>query len=920
MLPTIDGEKVVVGMCRPKATGRSFSISTATASAADARQPLQAVGCRRHRPRRFGLSRLQRFDRQSDRRGADHRRRHEPTRSPPRVIRSKRIAVWGESLGTGVAVALAATHKIDRLILESPFTSAADVGSRGYWFLPVHLLIKDLFYSDARIGKVTSPLLISARHRRPGDPVQLRPEAVCAGQRAEALHPHGRRRPRQSRSVRRAGRHPRVPEQARLGSGALLGPALAARAAVISTRMTLLKWLLAAVAIYGCVLALVYIGQRSLQYHPDRSRVTARRRPASPAAEEIELKSADGETVIVWHVPPKGDRPVVLYFHGNGGSLAWRANRFRSFTADGTGLVALSYRGFGGSTGSPTEAGLIADADASLCVSPPRAIRPSGSRCGASRSAPASRSRWPRPTRSPAWSWKRRSPRRPMSGRGSTGTRRVQLLMKDTFRSNERIGKISVPVLILHGTADTVASRSASARSSTRWPTIRSASSAWKAAATAISINSARKTRSGRFFTTASSRAAPRAATRGRCRAWRRDRTSLDLFQLRRDGSDAALESSERGPARWGCRCAGAESSTEPSLVRRWITPITVSLLLVAITTAILWVLQPRLQQDHLIFIYFVPTTLIAIRYGSLSAMGVTIEGGLAAAYFLYPPNFSFLVASRLELLEIVLFCMLALLASQVVSGFANDDDVVKRRPPVALPVLGKRSGWSGTLNRSLEDRAVLAQHLKRRCLRPERLIGLARLAADAGEALLGRLVIGLDVERARIGAGGLLLVAEPLVDEGARGPGLQALCGSTPHRRRRDRRPQPWQIVDRHVAQRRARCRARPRSATARSRSRNRRSRYWCCRCALIEQAAVVIGLGVVRADRDRLVEVLEGVERLLLAAGRRRRGRDRPPDNSGRARAPCCSRRARGSSLARSCDRSARDWHRPGRSSDRG
>src|SRR4051812_46089717 len=120
--------------------------------------------------------------------------------------------------------------------------------------------------------------------------------------------------------------------------------------------MVLLKGLLAAVAIYGCVLALVYIGQRSLQYHPDRSRVT----PAQaglPAAEELELKSADGETVIVWHVPPKGDRPVVLYFHGNGGSLAWRANRFRSFTADGTGLVALSYRGYGGSPRRPPPGG-----------------------------------------------------------------------------------------------------------------------------------------------------------------------------------------------------------------------------------------------------------------------------------------------------------------------------------------------------------------------------------------------------------------------------------------------------------------------------------------------------------------------------------------------------------------------------------
>src|SRR4051794_18346318 len=91
---------------------------------------------------------------------------------------------------------------------------------------------------------------------------------------------------------------------------------------------------------------------------------------------------------------------------------------------------------------------------------------------------------------------------------------------------------------------------------------------------------------------------------------------------------------------------ANPESPTESSLFRRWISPITVSLLLVAITTALLWLLQPELQQEHLIFIYFVPTTLVAIRYGSLSAMGVIIASSFAAAYFLYPPNFSFLVAS----------------------------------------------------------------------------------------------------------------------------------------------------------------------------------------------------------------------------------------------------------------------------------
>jgi hypothetical protein len=53
--------------------------------------------------------------------------------------------------------------------------------------------------------------------------------------------------------------------------------------------------------------------------------------------------------VIVWHVPPRREAPVFLYFHGNGGSLRWREERFRALIADGSGLVALSYRGYGGS-------------------------------------------------------------------------------------------------------------------------------------------------------------------------------------------------------------------------------------------------------------------------------------------------------------------------------------------------------------------------------------------------------------------------------------------------------------------------------------------------------------------------------------------------------------------------------------------
>src|SRR6202048_3048464 len=108
------------------------------------------------------------------------------------------------------------------------------------------------------------------------------------------------------------------------------------------------------------------------------SRSWTRRAPAPPAvaglpqAEEVLLDTADGERVIVWHIPPRGEKPVILYFHGNGGALAWRGERLHSLTANGDGLVALSYRGYGGSSGRPRGAGLMEDARAAYAFAAAR--------------------------------------------------------------------------------------------------------------------------------------------------------------------------------------------------------------------------------------------------------------------------------------------------------------------------------------------------------------------------------------------------------------------------------------------------------------------------------------------------------------------------------------------------------------------
>lgn len=70
------------------------------------------------------------------------------------------IVVYGESLGTAVAVQVAANRQPGGLVLESPFSSAVDVGAYLYPFLPVHWLLRDRFESEKHIHRVKAPLLV----------------------------------------------------------------------------------------------------------------------------------------------------------------------------------------------------------------------------------------------------------------------------------------------------------------------------------------------------------------------------------------------------------------------------------------------------------------------------------------------------------------------------------------------------------------------------------------------------------------------------------------------------------------------------------------------------------------------------------------------------------------------------------------
>lgn len=108
----------------------------------------------------------------------------------------------------------------------------------------------------------------------------------------------------------------------------------------------------------------MFLLQRQLQYRPDTTPLD----PASAARHgytQQTLTAPDGQTLLAWWAPPQDPSvPVILYLHGNGASLEARAERLAALHADGAGVLALSWRGYGGSSGSPDETGLRMDARA----------------------------------------------------------------------------------------------------------------------------------------------------------------------------------------------------------------------------------------------------------------------------------------------------------------------------------------------------------------------------------------------------------------------------------------------------------------------------------------------------------------------------------------------------------------------------
>ncbi len=218
--------------------------------------------------------------------------------------------------------------------------------------------------------------------------------------------------------------------------------------------MSLVKFFVVfAVVAYAAAALGMYVFQRKLQYHPANKGLTPQSVGISGASVET-LTTGDGEKIILWYAQAKTGMPTILYLHGNAGEIGDRPLRFNYYQSRGFGVAYLSYRGFGGSSGSPSEAGLMADATAAYDWLIAKSVEPGriallGESLGSGVAVQLAAKREVGAVALEA----------PYTSTVEVAAKiywwlPVHALMKDQFKSIDFIAAVVAPLLIIHGEQD----------------------------------------------------------------------------------------------------------------------------------------------------------------------------------------------------------------------------------------------------------------------------------------------------------------------------------------------------------------------------------------------------------------------------------------------------------------------------------
>lgn len=213
-------------------------------------------------------------------------------------------------------------------------------------------------------------------------------------------------------------------------------------------------------ASYLAVVGGMYIFQRSILYVPNQATPS----PAASGVPEmapITLETADGLHLMSWYQPAETGRRTIVYFHGNAGHIGYRGDKARPYLNAGYGMLLVSYRGYGGNPGKPSEDGLYADGRAAIHFLADRGVAPGelafyGESLGTGVAVQMAleQARASNPVAGVILE-------APFTSAVDVGARHypwlpVRWLMKDQFDSRSKIAEIQTSLLIVHGGRDRV--------------------------------------------------------------------------------------------------------------------------------------------------------------------------------------------------------------------------------------------------------------------------------------------------------------------------------------------------------------------------------------------------------------------------------------------------------------------------------
>jgi uncharacterized protein len=196
----------------------------------------------------------------------------------------------------------------------------------------------------------------------------------------------------------------------------------------------------------------LYVNQNKLIYKATRADISPQ--VAGVPIEDLRLRTPDGESLQAWYSPPKPGMPVILFLPGQGQHLNDAGLRYKIMHDRGVGFLSVAYRGFSGSTGTPSEAGVYTDALTGYDYLGKLGFKPEdivvhGHSLGTGIATFVASQRPMRALILEA----------PFAAAADVAQSRyplipVSLLMHDKFESRERMEQISTRVMIAHGDAD----------------------------------------------------------------------------------------------------------------------------------------------------------------------------------------------------------------------------------------------------------------------------------------------------------------------------------------------------------------------------------------------------------------------------------------------------------------------------------